>query len=368
MEWVETTGRTIDEAKDAALDQLGVDETDAEFEVLEEPRGGLFGRLRSEARVRARVRPTTPPPKLDRRDRRRRRRGDGAGDASGEPPEGRVAGAGRGGGRERGRGGRGNRGGRGARGPGGAAEGGVAEDERRPDAGTDAPAGVGSSTGGARGRRRSSTAEQVDSREGSDMSEAPDIEEQAAIVGDFIQGLVDAFGVDGAVQHRAGDDDEGYVEVTVEGEQLGLLIGPRAHTLEAIQELSRTVLQRHTVGTPNARVRIDVAGYRQRRREALGRFALQVAEEAKTAGVRKVLEPMNAADRKVIHDALNDVDGVSTTSEGEEPRRRVVVVPEEGEHGTDATEGSDASDPTDTSGPVDAGASDASAGSTEPSS
>src|SRR5690606_39765158 len=72
MEWVETTGKTVDEAKDLALDQLGVDEQDAEFEVLEEPRTGLFGRLRGEARVRARVRPTQPRPKQDRRDRKGR--------------------------------------------------------------------------------------------------------------------------------------------------------------------------------------------------------------------------------------------------------------------------------------------------------
>src|SRR5437660_12174110 len=74
MEWVEVTGRTLEEAKEAALDQLGVDEQDAEFEVLAEPRGGLFGRLRAEARVRARVRPTRPRPKDERRDRRRRGR------------------------------------------------------------------------------------------------------------------------------------------------------------------------------------------------------------------------------------------------------------------------------------------------------
>ena len=70
MEWVEVTGRTLEEAKEAALDQLGVDEQDAEFEVLEEPRAGLFGRLRSEARVRARVLPTAPRPKVERRERR----------------------------------------------------------------------------------------------------------------------------------------------------------------------------------------------------------------------------------------------------------------------------------------------------------
>ena len=63
MEWVETTGRTVEEATEAALDQLGVDETDAELVILAEPRAGLFGRMRGEARVRARVRPTSPRPK-----------------------------------------------------------------------------------------------------------------------------------------------------------------------------------------------------------------------------------------------------------------------------------------------------------------
>src|SRR5271170_4250632 len=75
MEWVETTGRTIEEARDAALDMLGVDESDAEFVTLSEPRPGLFGRLRGEARVRARVMPTTPPPKRNRSRRPVQRRG-----------------------------------------------------------------------------------------------------------------------------------------------------------------------------------------------------------------------------------------------------------------------------------------------------
>lgn len=78
MEWVETTGRTVEDALDAALDQLGVDEQDAEFEILEEPKAGLFGRLRSEARVRARVKPTQPRPKNERGDRPRRRRPAGS--------------------------------------------------------------------------------------------------------------------------------------------------------------------------------------------------------------------------------------------------------------------------------------------------
>ena len=72
MEWVLTSGKTIEEAREKALDQLGVAEDEAEFEVLEEPKPGLFGRVRGEARLRARVRPSQPRPKVERRERRRR--------------------------------------------------------------------------------------------------------------------------------------------------------------------------------------------------------------------------------------------------------------------------------------------------------
>lgn len=75
MEWVETTGKSVDEAKSIALDRLGVADEDAEFEILEEPKPGLFGRVRGEARVRARVKPKSPRAKNDRRDRGRRREG-----------------------------------------------------------------------------------------------------------------------------------------------------------------------------------------------------------------------------------------------------------------------------------------------------
>ena len=71
MEWVETTGKTVDEAISLALDQLGVSRDEAELEVLDEPKSGLFGRVRGEARVRARVQPTKPRAKEEVRDRKR---------------------------------------------------------------------------------------------------------------------------------------------------------------------------------------------------------------------------------------------------------------------------------------------------------
>ena len=76
------------------------------------------------------------------------------------------------------------------------------------------------------------------------------------------------------------------------------------------------------------RLRVDVGGYRERRREALAKFATKVAAQVVDSGEPASLEPMSAADRKVVHDAVNDIDGVQTSSEGEDPRRRVVISPE----------------------------------------
>ena len=82
------------------------------------------------------------------------------------------------------------------------------------------------------------------------------------------------------------------------------------------------------VGRHVGRVRIDIGGYRQRRQEALARFVRQQAEAVLSEGTSRALEPMNSADRKVVHDTVNEIDGVATVSEGADPERRVVIVPE----------------------------------------
>jgi spoIIIJ-associated protein len=83
----------------------------------------------------------------------------------------------------------------------------------------------------------------------------------------------------------------------------------------------------HHAGGHSAWIHVDVAGYRERRRQALAEFARQVAAEVKETGEERAMEPMGAADRKVVHDTISDIAGVDTTSEGEDPRRRVVVLP-----------------------------------------
>ena len=279
MQWVETTGRTVEEALDAALDRLGVGEDDAEWLVLEEPRPGLFGRLRGEARLRVRVRPTTPRPKVDRRDRRRKSGREGAG-----APAGQATGAENG----------------------------------------DAVNGGGSNgrtSSNERSKSQPAPAAKRPPREERPVSDPAQLEREREIASEFIDGLVAAFGLDGEVS-TVMDDDE--IEVAVAGDDLGLLIGPRGLTLAAVQELTRTVVHR-AMPDRSGWLRVDVSGYRQRRKEALERFTVQVAAEVVASGDRRMLEPMGAADRKIVHDAAQKVDGVVTLSEGEEPNRRVVI-------------------------------------------
>ncbi len=259
MQWVETTGRTVEEAKDKALDQLGVDEADAEFEILEEPKPGLFGRTRGEGRVRARVMPIKARPKVERRDLKRK---TGASEPRSTEQGGPTA-----------------------------EPGNTPEDEM--DETTDV---VPVSNG------------DVSAQEG----------ERAAA---FLVGLAQVFGSTGSTEIVMVDDG---VEVNLTGDDLGLLIGPKGSTLTAVQDITRVVAQqrgeRH-----EGRLRIDIAGYRAHRAEALSRFTAQVASEVLATGAARRLEPMSSADRKVVHDAAGKIEGITTSSEGEEPARRVVI-------------------------------------------
>lgn len=267
MEWVETTGRTIEEAKGLAIDRLGVADEDAEFEILEEPKPGLFGRTRGEARVRARVKPLSPRPKMERRDRRRR---EGGGERSNGQRQG------------------------------------------------------GQKTEG-RGRRPQSNKEAGAMNENNERAPRPaaDPAQVAAEAEKFLGGLVSAFGLSGSAS-SAVDGDE--IEVNVNGADLGLLVGPRGSTLQAVQDLTRVVSQRR-MGDHDTRLRVDIGGYRAKRKEALSRFVNQVADEVVSSGTARALEPMPSSDRKIIHDALTGRTDIETHSEGEDPYRRVVITP-----------------------------------------
>ncbi len=301
MEWVETTAKTLEEAKDAALDELGIDHDEAEFVVVEEPRQGLFRQTRGVARVRARVAPRTPRAKTERRPRR----GKSAGRRSEKSePSSSTAGA--------------------------SDESGAAQDERPAAKRSSSKTAKSSDTSkkGGRGRSGSQASKKSSSEpktEGNTMPMTLDQQVEAAEA--FLSGLVEAFGVEGSVETTRTDDDN--AELNVVGEDLGLLIGPRGQTINAIQELTRTSLLQKAGGSWEGHVHVDVCGYREQRRDALGRFVEKVAADVLESGTAKALEPMSASDRKAVHDTVNGIDGVHTTSEGVDPRRWVKIVPDE---------------------------------------
>lgn len=138
----------------------------------------------------------------------------------------------------------------------------------------------------------------------------------------FLGGLTEAFGLDGDVDI---DDSEPDVLVATVDAQHGLMVGPKGRTLDAIQELARVSAQRTTPSS--IRIKVDVGGYRRQRAEALETFAHKAADKAVDNGVEVALDPMSPADRKIIHDALNGDVRVETRSVGNEPRRKVLVVP-----------------------------------------
>ena len=159
------------------------------------------------------------------------------------------------------------------------------------------------------------------------MTDVLTLEEQGESARQFIAGLVGELGLDASVSLRVVDEET--VEVAVDGQELGILVGRGGATLAALQELARTVVQSRTAG-PTERILVDVAGYRAKRADALQRFTRQVSEEVLASGSERALEPMLAADRKIVHDTVAEIEGVGTRSEGEEPRRYVVVSPTSG--------------------------------------
>jgi len=374
MDWIVTTARSVDEAQTRALDLLGVDSADAEIQVIEEGKTGLFGRTKTEARVRARIKPKAPPAKEERRqgrnDRGRGRsnsnRGNNRGGNDGGNNRGGNEGGNNRGNRSKGGNNKGNNKGGNNR-DGGNNRGGKGNDRKnndrddrqnnknsdrqnndgaKSDGGTRrnrgaAAAAAGGATAaaasGGRGQRNNNDDGSNNRRgggdrnrrsrdggpQGEDRVEMP-LEEQKETLVAFVRGVASSFDSTSTVNLV----EEGTtLRAEVVGDDLGLLIGNRAATLGTLEELSRTAMHRAAGGRRYHRIQVDVDGYRARRRDALARFAVQVAESVVESGKSKAMEPMNAADRKLVHDAVGEVDGVETLSEGRDPRRHIVISP-----------------------------------------
>lgn len=284
MEWVEVRGKSTDIAIEAAMQELGASERDQiDIEVMQEPEKGFLGFGGQDAIVKVKLKPKTG------RKRRRRRKGGEGGSGNRNQRSGRKQDT----------------------------QGKRDQSPKQQEPSADRSGGGRKKGNGSGGRDTSSAAKPPRQRE-----EKPDvdIEDQAPVVEEFLTGLVTAFGLEGDVDVRI--DDE-VIIANVAGPQTEAMVGPRGSTIEAIHELSKTVLQRQTQSS--ARLRLDIAGYGERRRQALAIYANQLIDQLLEDGGEVTLEPMSAGDRKVIHDAAAERTGVNSYSEGQSPQRYVVL-------------------------------------------
>lgn len=258
MKSVEKSGRTVDEAVEEGLAELGVDRTAVDVEVLEEGSKGLFGLLGSRA---ARVRLTLVEP------------GGGSGPSAAGAPQ-------------------------------------------KADPASGALPTQGAEASG-------DAAEPTDTAPSTAESEAEERAARMERARTFVVELLGRMGIEAGVAMR--EADENIVHLAISGDGMGLVIGRRGQTLDALQYLTNMAANRGP--GPRLRFVLDAEGYRGRREEYLTDLAQRMAERVRREGRKAVLDPMSALERRVVHMALQDEAGIETESEGEDPFRRVVIVP-----------------------------------------
>lgn len=270
MRSMEFSGRTVDEAIFHGLTEMGVTIDEVEIETLQSETKGLFGLGSKLAVVRLTEREVPVVPDMEQYRQREE-------EAPRAPRQER-----------------GERGGRGGRGR--------CRDEGR-------------SRGGRRERQEPAVVQDP-----YDYSEELARELPAAI---FLTELLGKMGVEGKV--LAAQTEDG-LRLRIDGDAMGLLIGRRGETLDALQYLVSLHVNR--TSEEYQRITLDTEGYRSRREETLCRLARKTASQVRATGRPIAMEPMNPYERRILHSALQDFRGVTTHSEGEEPNRRVIITPD----------------------------------------
>jgi spoIIIJ-associated protein len=178
-------------------------------------------------------------------------------------------------------------------------------------------------TGASRPARSTSVPSAPRRREGGDEPSDPEsVAADTELAGDFLEGLLDVLDLDGDITTWI-DELGGHIDL--EGAELDVLVGPNGDTLQALQELTRLAVLRQA--QHRARIVIDVNGFRSRRREELVAIAKAAVQRVVETRQQEELVPMNAAERKIVHDAVAEAEGVASESAGEDPNRRVVILP-----------------------------------------
>lgn len=276
---IEVTGKSIDEARKLAAEKLGVDQDSLKVEILEESKGkGLFGQSKVRIKAEAPVATAAPAP---------------AAPVLADEPQAVVA-----------------------------------VEEKQEEASK--PAAKPSEKPKGRGKPRTEQPAVTESKEDAGEGEAQAVEvvatqEDAAKLLTTLEGLLSSadLNVTAKVSEVAGR----YVTFELNGPDVSYLIGKHGEVLNAMQYLMNIISGR--VLNNGVRTVIDGGDYRRKREEALTKMAQSIAAEVKSRGEEAVLDALPAFERRIVHKALGEIEGITTYSEGEEPNRRVVIAPAE---------------------------------------
>ncbi len=272
-----TTGKTIDEAIENALNQLGLDRDNVSVQVLAQAKSGFLGIGATPAKVQVTYEAPDPKPEAPK---------VALSSASRSKPKAAP----------------------------------VAKPEPKPAAPkAEAPkAEVPKAESPKERKPKAPKAEAPAEPKVYAPAEPGSVEEKIEV---FLKGLLEHMG-SAAVPHAWKEEENTYM-VELTGEDLGYLIGRRGDTLDALQHLANYTVNRGVEG--HIRINVDAECYRQKREDSLRRYAHKKAQQVLKAHRRTTLEPMNAYERHVIHAALQDMDRITTYSVGTEPNRRVVI-------------------------------------------
>lgn len=296
MKYVETSGKTVDDAITAALLQLGLPSEQVDIEIIQEGSKGVLGIFGAkDAIVRATAKGVSLEEELfsDRKIEKEEKPTESAP----KKPEVKKA----------------------------------AAPEKEPEKKKEEPAYVMDTLvedrlAQARAAKEAEMAEKKEPKEPIAYSEDAKVAEEAAIA--FLLPVLKEMGIEAKIEGSMEEED--VLKLDIQGEGLGVIIGKRGNTLDSLQYLTALVANKKTEN--HVKIKLDAENYREKRKQTLEKLAINLAKKVRKTNRRVALEPMNPYERRIIHSVLQSFNGVETHSEGEEPFRKVVISPVKGNY------------------------------------
>ena len=295
MKYVETSGKTVDDAITAALLQLGLPSEQVDIEIIQEGSKGVLGIFGAKDAI---VRATAKGVSLEEElfsDHKPEKEEKPAESAAKKPEVKKVS------------------------------------PEKVPEKKKEGPAYVMDTLvedrlAQARAAKEAEMAKKEEPKEPIAYSEDAKVAEEAAIA--FLLPVLKEMGIEAKIDGSMEEED--VLKLDIQGEGLGVIIGKRGNTLDSLQYLTALVANKKTEG--HVKIKLDAENYREKRKQTLEKLAINLAKKVRKTNRRVALEPMNPYERRIIHSVLQSFNGVETHSEGEEPFRKVVISPVKGNY------------------------------------